>query len=435
MSLHTRLPSSHSYLKSTLNSLNSKTLKTLCSLPNPNKKPKVIVISGPTGAGKSQLALQLAKRLNGEIISADSVQVYRGLDIGSAKPSLADRAQVKHYLVDILHPLEDYSAGQFYRDAREATESVLKRGFVPIVTGGTGLYLRWYMYGKPGVPKATGEAATSARSDLETLQANGDWDKAVELLIQSGDPTAGTIPTNNWYRLSRRLEILRSSGGYPPSSFQVPYDQFRTDLKADDLDLDYDDLDYEFICIFLTRQRIELYRSIDLRCEEMVMDLNGLLYEASWLLDIGLKPNKNSATRSIGYRQAMDYLSVCRKNNGKSDSDEFYEFLHGFQRASRNYAKRQMTWARNERIYKWVDGSANFEEILGFVCKCYEEEEKGVEVPEVLGIGRESCGRNEENEMKRYRSENKLFVENEDCDGVLDWIERTQHGVSSEVRV
>ncbi|KAL3508742.1 hypothetical protein ACH5RR_028143 [Cinchona calisaya] len=109
------------------------------------KKEKVIVISGPTGAGKSKLALELAKRLNGDIISADSVQFYRGLDVGSAKPSLSERKEVPHHLIHILHPSEDYSIGQFFMDTRQATQDVLNAGRVPIVVGGTGLYLRWDM--------------------------------------------------------------------------------------------------------------------------------------------------------------------------------------------------------------------------------------------------------------------------------------------------
>ncbi|KAJ4869920.1 tRNA dimethylallyltransferase 9 [Raphanus sativus] len=117
-----------------------------------SEKEKVIVISGPTGAGKSRLALELAKRLNGEIISADSVQVYKGLDVGSAKPSASYRKEVPHHLIDILHPSQDYSVGQFFEDGRQVTKDILSRGRVPIVTGGTGLYLRWFMYGKPDVP-------------------------------------------------------------------------------------------------------------------------------------------------------------------------------------------------------------------------------------------------------------------------------------------
>lgn len=143
------------------------------------------MISGPTGSGKTRLALELAKRLNGEIVSADSVQVYRGLDVGSAKPTESERKEVRHHLLDILHPSEDYSVGQFYEDARQATQDILKNGRVPIVTGGTGLYLRWFIYGKPDVPKASPEIASEVYSELAELERNKDWDAAVQLVVKA----------------------------------------------------------------------------------------------------------------------------------------------------------------------------------------------------------------------------------------------------------
>ncbi|CAN0878993.1 tRNA dimethylallyltransferase 9, partial [Linum grandiflorum] len=173
------------------------------------KKGKVVVISGPTGAGKSRLALELAKQLRGEIISADSVQVYRGLDVGSAKPSRSEREEVPHHLIDILDPYEEYSVGRFFRDAREATQDVLNRGSVPIVVGGTGLYLRWFIYGKPDVPQATVDVASEVDSELAELQCNHDWDTAVQLVVKAGDPRAQDVPVNNWYRLRRSLEIIK----------------------------------------------------------------------------------------------------------------------------------------------------------------------------------------------------------------------------------
>ncbi|KAL7216731.1 hypothetical protein ACSBR1_028627 [Camellia fascicularis] len=256
---------------------------TNCSASVAGKKEKVIVISGPTGAGKSRLALELAKRLDGEIISADSVQVYRGLDVGSAKPSLSERKEVPHHLVDILHPSEGYSVGKFFEDARQATRDVLNNGLVPIVTGGTGLYLRWYIYGKPDVPKASPEITSEVYSKLAHFQKDVDWDAAVQLVVKAGDPWAQSLRTNDWYRLRRSLEIIKASGS-PPSAFQVPYDLFREqfDSRVTDCSLDnYSsgdaheesesmNLDYEFICFFLSSQRLELYRLIDFRCEDML---------------------------------------------------------------------------------------------------------------------------------------------------------------------
>ncbi|KAL9255687.1 tRNA dimethylallyltransferase 9-like protein [Drosera capensis] len=178
-----------------------------CIQPNTTtmEKEKVIVISGPTGAGKSRLAFELARRINGEIISADSVQVYRGLDVGSAKPSWAERKEVRHHLLDILHPSEDYSVGQFYEDARRATRDILESGRVPIVVGGTGLFI----YGKPDVPKSSPEIATDVHAQLKNYQTIGNWDAAVQLVVQAGDLRAQSLAANDWYRLRRSLEIIK----------------------------------------------------------------------------------------------------------------------------------------------------------------------------------------------------------------------------------
>jgi len=140
-------------------------------------KDTVVVISGPTGAGKSRLALEVARRLGGEIISADSVQVYRGLDVGSAKPSAAEMGAVPHHLIDILDTTDDYSAGAFFRDARRATQHVLDRGRVPVVAGGTGLYLRWYIYGKPDVPQSSMDTTSAVWSELVSFRESGQWRK------------------------------------------------------------------------------------------------------------------------------------------------------------------------------------------------------------------------------------------------------------------
>ncbi|GMI63613.1 isopentenyltransferase 9, ARABIDOPSIS THALIANA ISOPENTENYLTRANSFERASE 9 [Hibiscus trionum] len=401
------------------------------------KKEKVIVISGPTGAGKTRLALELAKRLNGEIIGADSVQVYRGLDVGSAKPSPTDRKEVPHHLIDILHPSEDYSVGQIFEDARQATKDILHSGRVPIVTGGTGLYLRWYIYGKPDVPKASREVAAKVCSELGYFERQGDWDAAVQLVVDAGDPKAESLAANDWYRLRRSLEIIRSSGS-PPSAFQVPYDSFKhqndqsetidtCDLKSSTGGLEQakvKDLDYDFICFFLTNRRLDLYRLIDLRCEHMLSD--GILSEARWLLDTGLLPNSNSATRAIGYRQAMEYLLHCREQGGVSSTRDFYYFLSEFQKVSRNFAKRQLTWFRNEHIYHWLNASKPLDKVLNFIYDAYNDQSGTLCVPESLQMKKDTSSKREASDLKAYRAKNRHFVHREDCSDILDWIRRTQ---------
>ncbi|XP_065861995.1 tRNA dimethylallyltransferase 9 isoform X2 [Euphorbia lathyris] len=415
-----------------------------CSVSLANKKEKVVVISGPTGAGKTRLALELAKRLNGEIISADSIQVYRGLDVGSAKPSPSERKEVPHHLIDILHPSEDYSVGRFFEDARQATRDVLDNGHVPIVVGGTGLYLRWFVYGKPDVPKASPEVASEANSELAELQKNGDWDAAVELVVKAGNPRAQFIAANDWYRLRRSLEIIKASGS-PPSAFQVPYDSFKDQVgtslteRSPDVNPPGDlseqvkpkDLDYNFICFFLSTPRLDLYRSIDYRCEDMLSGTDGILSEAKWLLDMGLLPNSNSATRAIGYRQAMEYLLQCRQQGGRTSPGELYAFLSEFQKSSRNFAKRQMTWFRNEHIYNWLNASKPLDMVLDFIYDAYHDETGSLVIPDSLRMKKDSDHR-EVRLLNAYRPQNRNFVSRADCSDILDWI-RTQTEVMSSV--
>ncbi|CAH8390082.1 unnamed protein product [Eruca vesicaria subsp. sativa] len=409
-----------------------------------SEKEKVIVISGPTGAGKSRLALELAKRLNGEIISADSVQVYKGLDVGSAKPSATDRKEVPHHLIDILHPSQDYSVGQFFEDGRQATKDILSRGRVPIVTGGTGLYLRWFIYGKPDVPKPSPEIVSKVHDMLIGFQNEYNWDGAVEFVVNAGDQKASSLARNDWYRLRRSLEILKTTGS-PPSSFRVPYDSFRENLNSPDAngfeengssaDISIQkietDLDYDFLCFFLSSPRVDLYRSIDYRCEDMLSGADGVLSEARWLLDLGLLPNTSSATRAIGYRQAMEYLSKCRQQGGVSSPGEFYWFLNKFQQASRNFAKRQMTWFRCEPMYHWLNASKPLDAILEFIYDAYEKESETLVVPDTLRMKKELRNSREADALKAYRPRNRHFVGRDDCSSVLEWI--SNEGCVSEV--
>ncbi|PKU61649.1 tRNA dimethylallyltransferase 9 [Dendrobium catenatum] len=412
-----------------LHMCNISTRPTNCSTDCPReKKKKVIVITGPTGAGKSRLALNLAKRLDGEIISADSVQIYRGLDVGSAKPTLAEQKIVPHHLINILNPSEEYSAGQFFEDARKATNEVLSKGKVPLVTGGTGLYLRWFIYGKPEVPKASVDVTYDVCSELKHLQEKDKWDEAVELVVKAGNSEARTIPLNNWYRLRRSLEIIRSSG-FPPSAFVIPYESFKKQPAFEQRwsDPAEKELDYDFICLFLTSPRVDLYRAIDLRCEEMLRETEGLLSEASWLLNIGLRPNMSSATRAIGYRQAMKYLLECRNYGGRSTADNFKAFLYEFQKASRNFAKRQMTWFRSEFLYHRIDSSSPLDDVVDFICSAYEQTEK-LMVPSNLLMTKNADVRQKNYELKSYRTQNMIFKKETDCGDVLDWVWRTQQG-------
>ncbi|KAH9625717.1 hypothetical protein KSS87_007913 [Heliosperma pusillum] len=358
------------------------------------------------------------------------MQVYRGLDVGSAKPSASERKEVPHHLLDILHPSEEYSVGRFYEDARQATRDVLDRGRVPVITGGTGLYLRWFTYGKPDVPKASPEITAQVYAELENYQRREDWDAAVDFVVAAGDPKAKSFPTNNWYRLRRSLEIIKSSGT-PPSAFQLPYDSFKeqldlgvpNDFHKDATEDDQSkDLDYDFMCFFLSSSRVNLYRSIDFRCEDMLSGSDGILAEAKWLLDIGLLPNSNSATRAIGYRQGMEYLLRCRERGGHSSAVEFFSLLTEFQKASRNFAKRQLTWFRNEPIYHWLDASKPMDKVLNFVYDAYHDQSRTVTVPDWLKMKKDVSSHRETAALKAYRPQNRHFVTREDCADLMTWL-------------
>ncbi|XP_024631459.1 tRNA dimethylallyltransferase 9 isoform X2 [Medicago truncatula] len=330
---------------------------------------------------------------------------------------------------------------KFFEDARKATRSILDNGRVPIVVGGTGLYLRWFIYGKPDVPKASAEITSQACMELAELQRNDDWEAAVQLVVKAGDPKVQHIAVNDWYRLRRSLEIIKSSGS-PPSAFRVPYDSFREQgdyrvadgSDSSDMNTNYDamketnsaKLDYDFMCFFLSSDRLDLYKSIDYRCEDMILGGDGLLSEAQWLIDIGLHPNSNSPTKAIGYRQAMDYLIGCREQGGQSSAGEFYRFLSEFQKASRNFAKRQLTWFRNERIYHWLDASKPLETVLNFIHDAYHNQNGNLFVPEHLRMSRDITNPRIAAKLKAYRTRNRHFVNGEDCYPILEWIQKTQ---------
>lgn len=290
-------------------------------------KKKVIVISGPTGCGKSAFAMALAKHIGGEIISADSMQVYRGMDIGTAKPSQKDLQEIPHYLIDIKNIDEPFNVVDFYYEARQACQTVISREGIPIVVGGSGFYLHALIYGPPHGPPPVPELRKALEDEMDKMGIEFMHEKLRRL-----DPDyAATVTKFDKQKIIRALEIMTLTGK------KVSRLSWKTRAKP---------LTYDFRCWFLDRPKEQLYRLIDKRCEKMLAD--GFLDEVKRLDAAGLRENQ-SAAQAIGYRQALKFL-----DSPQTEAD-YKHFVTAFRQASRNYAKRQRTWFKKEPLFRWCD--------------------------------------------------------------------------------
>jgi len=297
-------------------------------------KPKIVVIAGPTASGKTRVGIALAEKFDGEIVSADSVQVYRFMDVGSAKPSVQERALVPHHLIDIRDPDEDFSAGDYVKEAREAIAGILRRARVPFVVGGTGLYIRLLLGGIADLPAADLKARRRLLRE-EQEAAPGALFRRLALI----DPeTASRTDPQNLPRILRGLEVFEATGK-SISWFQKKHL--------------FQDRPYSALFVCLAPPRPILYERIDKRVDCMIK--GGLCDEVSQLYARGytrhLKP-----LQSLGYRHAGQVLA------GEMDPEEAIRLM---KRDTRRYAKRQLTWFRSEPGVLWFDP----EEIegIGFV--------------------------------------------------------------------
>lgn len=302
------------------------------SHPDPRPQtPDSILIAGPTAVGKSTVALALAEQLNGEIISVDSMQVYRGLDIGTAKPSTADRARVPHHLIDVVELTEPFDAAKFVALAQRAVAEIHSRGRRPIFCGGTGLYFKAYLEGLGEAPPAD----ESLRAELEAAPL-------AELLreLEQRDPaTFGKIDRNNPRRVIRALEVIRLTG--KPFSTQRARWGEATDEPHSSPDGSRGRSPHRIIC--LSRSAAELHTRINARVDEMFAA--GLVEEARQLLQRGLEQNK-TAMQAIGYRQVVEHL---RGERSLLDTVELVKIK------TRQFAKRQLTWFRKHANAEWIE--------------------------------------------------------------------------------
>lgn len=294
--------------------------------PSAIRHPHPIFIAGPTAVGKSEIALRLAETVGGEIISVDSMQVYRGLDIGTAKPTATERARVAHHLIDVAELTEPFDAAQFVARARNAVTEIQSRGHRPIFCGGTGLYFKAFLEGLGAAPPANAEL----RVELEAAPLP-------ELLreLEQRDPaTFETIDRQNPRRVIRAMEVIRLTGkpfsaqraGWSPSSNQPP------------ASTPY---------IGLSRPAADLHPRINARVEAMLA--RGLIEETRHLLDHGLAQNQ-TAMQAIGYRQVVEHLRGDRS---------LAETIELVKSKTRQFAKRQMTWFRKHASLEWMELNAS----------------------------------------------------------------------------
>jgi tRNA dimethylallyltransferase len=286
-----------------------------------NSVSNPIFIAGPTAVGKSAIALLLAEQLGGEIISVDSMQVYRGLDIGTAKPSPADRARVPHHLIDICGLTESFDAAQFVRLAQKAVAEIQSCGRVPVFCGGTGLYFKAFLSGLGEAPSANPEI----RAELEALPF-----EALLGELRERDPEAyDKIDKQNPRRVIRAVEVIRLTG----KKFSEQRAEWKSTVQSPQSEV--------FFC--LTRSSADLGARINLRVDEMFR--RGLVDETRELLSRGLEQNQ-TAMQAIGYRQVVEHLR---------GEHSLAETIEQVKIRTRQFAKRQLTWFRRQLDPEWIE--------------------------------------------------------------------------------
>lgn len=298
-------------------------------------KPLVIIV-GPTAVGKTALGVALAQALQGEIISGDSVQVYRKLNIGSAKPTQEEQGSIHHYLLDVLDPKEPFTVAQFQSLANHYIQDIRSRGKVPIVVGGTGLYIRSLID-----PFEFAEHGSESIRNTWTAFLSEQGKEALHRELEKKDPlSAQRLHPNDSVRIIRALEMCELTG--------KPFSEIRGNQ-----DTQYPPLDPSILYVGLTAPREVIYERINLRCEQMIA--TGLIDETHNLLKEGYSPHLKPL-QSIGYRHALLYL------HGKVTLSEMMRI---FQRDTRHFAKRQLTWFRRDPRVIWYDTySENLTNIL-----------------------------------------------------------------------
>ena len=300
-------------------------------------KPKVIVIVGPTASGKTALSIELAKKINGEIISSDSMQIYKDMDIGTAKVTKEETEGIKHYLIDYISPDERYTVSDFKKDAEKAITEILDKNKVPIVVGGTGLYVNSLIY---GIEYQDMKFDEQYRNELIKMAETEDglnrlWEKANRI-----DPDAMTkISKNDKKRIIRVLEIFKATG--------------KTKTEQEILSRQ-NEIKYEYKVFGITLDREKLYHRINLRVDSMIE--KGLEEEVKFLIE---KYSKfPTAMQGLGYKEVLEYFDGNLTYN---------EMIEKIKQESRRYAKRQLTWFRKNKETIWLDGENDLQNNIDII--------------------------------------------------------------------
>ena len=290
------------------------------------KKKPLIILTGPTAVGKTALSIKLAKLVNGEIISADSMQVYKGMDIGSAKIMPYEMDGVEHHLIDILEPSEEFNIVKFQELAKQAMNEIYAKGKLPIIAGGTGFYIQSILY---DIGFEAGEEGREYRTHLENIAAmDGGTEKLYEMLKEKDSKSAGIIHKNNVKRVIRALEFFKETG--------MPISEHNEEQRQNESP-------YNFCYFVLNDERENLYNNIEKRVDIMLE--SGLVDEVKALHNKGYTKDMVSM-QGLGYKEILDYL------NGEITLERA---LYLIKRDTRHFAKRQLTWFRREKTVIWVN--------------------------------------------------------------------------------
>lgn len=304
------------------------------------QKPKVIVICGPTASGKTALSIALAKKINGEIISADSMQIYKDMDIGTAKPDKEEMQGIKHYLLDCISPDKRYSVAEYKIDATKAIEEILQKGKTPIIVGGTGLYVDTLIY---GIEYSNIEIDEEYRQELEKIAEEQGLETLYSKALQIDEEAMRKISVNDKKRIMRVLEIYKATG---KTKTEQEIESRKNGVK------------YDYKVFALNMDREVLYNRINLRVDLMIE--KGLIEEVRNLKE---KYNKfPTAMQGLGYKEVVEYLE------GALTKEEMVEKI---KMETRRYAKRQLTWFRKNKETIWLDATKdkeyNMSQIIDYI--------------------------------------------------------------------